>query len=112
VIIEPGLILTPILEKIGPRPGPDSPYHEVALRTGRLFTKLLENASPPELVAETIHLALETDEPKLRYLVGEDTEGWAAGRKAMTDEQWVDLGREMTLDEYAALYVEYFGIEM
>lgn len=76
VIIEPGLILTPILEKIGPRPGPDSPYHDVALRTGRLFTKLLGNASPPESVAETIHLALETDEPKLRYLVGEDAEGW------------------------------------
>jgi hypothetical protein len=61
------------------------------------------------LVAETIQRSLETDQPKLRYLVGDDAKGWAAGRKAMTDEEWVDFGREMTLDEYAGLYLEYFG---
>ena len=112
VIIEPGVILTPIFEKRGPAPDPDSPYKDIALRTGRMFTKRLENPSPPELVAETIQLSLESDQPKLRYLVGEDAKGWAAGRQAMTDEDWVDLGREMTLDEYAVLYLEHFGIEI
>ncbi len=112
VIIEPGFIRTPIFGKAEPPPSPESPYHDMALRSGRLFTRLLESASPPELVAKTIQLALETDEPRLRHLVGEDARGWAAGRMAMTDEQWVDLGREMTLDEYAELYVEYFGIEI
>ena len=77
-----------------------------------MFGKLLESASQPELVAETIQLALETDQPKLRYLVGEGAKKWAAGRQAMTDEQWVYFGREMTLDEYAALYLEHFGLEI
>lgn len=77
-----------------------------------MFTKRLENPSPPELVAETIQVSLETDQPKLRYLVGEDAAGWAAGRQAMTDEEWVDLGREMTSDEYAALYLHHFGIKI
>ena len=112
VIIEPGIILTPIFGKRGPPPDPDSPYLDVALRSGRMITKRLENPSPPELVAETIQRSLETDEPKLRYLVGDDAKGWAAGRKAMTDEEWVDFGREMTLDEYAALYLEHFGFEI
>lgn len=112
VIIEPGVIQTPIFEKGGPEPDPSSPYYEFALRGGRLFAKRLENPSPPELVAETIQLSLETDQPKLRYLVGEDAKGWAAGRQAMTDEEWVDFGREMTLDEYAALYLDRFGMEI
>ena len=112
VVIEPGIIQTPIFEKRGAPPDAESPYHEITLRNGRLFTKLLENPSQPELVAETIQRALETDQPKLRYLVGEDAKKWAAGRQAMTDEQWVDFGREMTLDEYAALYFEHFGLEI
>jgi len=111
-IIEPGLVQTPIFAKRGPQPNQDSPYHDIALRSGRVFGKLLESASQPELVAETIQLALETDQPKLRYLVGEDAKKWAAGRQAMTDKQWVDFGREMTLDEYAALYLEHFGLEI
>ena len=58
----------------------------------------LKNPSPPEVVAETIQHALETDQPKLRYLVGEDANAWATGRQVMTDEAWVDHGREITLD--------------
>ncbi len=106
VLIEPGLVKTPIFEKVGgPEPDPNSPYHEFVLRNGLLITKLLENPSPPELVAETIQLSLETDQPKLRYLVGEDAKGFVEARQAMTDEEWVDFGREMTLDE-AALYLD------
>ena len=63
-------------------------------------------------MAETIGLALETDQPKLRYLVGEDAKGWASGRRSMSDEEWVDFGREMTLDEFALFYLERFGIEI
>ena len=112
VLIERGIIQTAIFEKRGPAADPHSPHQDLVLRNVRLFTKLLENPSPPELVAKTIGLSLETDQPKLRYLVGEDAKAWAAGREAMTDEEWVDFGREMTLDAYAALYLEHFGIEM
>ena len=111
-IIEPGVIQTPHHE--GPRRelDPNSPYHEFFLRARRATDSRLKDPSPPELVAETIQHALETDQPKLRYLVGDDAKGWAAGREAMTDEEWVAHGREMTLDEYAAFSLAKFGIEI
>lgn len=111
-IIEPGVVQTPLHEKGGGKPDPNSPYHEFALRGSRLFGALLKDPSSPELVAATIQHALETDQPKLRYLVGQDAQKWAAGRQAMTDEEWVDVGREMTLDEYAAFYRDRFGMSI
>ena len=119
VIIEPGftrtpMIETPMIEKGGPRPklDPNSPYHAFNLRSERLSATMKPNASPPELVAEAIQHSLETDEPKLRYPVGEDAKAWAVGRQAMTDEDWVNFGREMTLDEYAQFYHDQFGMEI
>lgn len=110
VLIEPGVVKTPLHDKGGGSPDPGSPYHEFSLRGTRLFGALLADPSPPELVAETIQHAIETGEPRLRYLVGRDAGQWAAGRKAMTDEEWVDAGREMNLDEYAAFYRDRFGM--
>ena len=114
VIIEPGFTRTPMIEKGGPRPklDPNSPYHAFNLRSERLSATMKPNASPPELVAEAIQHSLETDEPKLRYPVGEDAKAWAVGRQAMTDEDWVNFGREMTLDEYAQFYHDQFGMEI
>jgi NAD(P)-dependent dehydrogenase (short-subunit alcohol dehydrogenase family) len=109
-IIEPGVVQTPLHEKEDGTPDPNCTYHEFTLRGSRLFGALLENPSSPELVAATIQHALETDQPKLRYLVGEDAHKWVAGRQAMSDEAWVDVGREMTLDEYAAFYRDQFGM--
>jgi NAD(P)-dependent dehydrogenase (short-subunit alcohol dehydrogenase family) len=111
-IIEPGVIRTPIFEKGRPEPDPKSPYYEFALRSGHMFTKRLDNPSTPELVAETIRMSVETEQPKLRYLVGEDAKGWVTGRRKMTDEEWVDMGRGMTLDEYATFYLDRFGIKI
>ena len=112
VIIELGFIRTPIFEKGGAKPNPNSPYHAFNLRSERLSATMMPNASPPELVAETIQHSLETEEPKLRYLVGEDAKSWGPGRQAMTDEDWVNFGREMTLDEYAQFYHDHFGMEI
>ena len=112
VVIEPGVIDTPIFEKNRREPNPNSSYFELVQRRGRAFAKRLENPSSPELVAQTIQHALETDEPKLRYLVGEDAKKLVAGRQRMTDEEWVNVGRDMTWEEYAAFYYERFGIEI
>jgi NAD(P)-dependent dehydrogenase (short-subunit alcohol dehydrogenase family) len=111
-IIEPGVILTPIFAKNRHEPNMDSPYVDFSLRIGRIFAKRLEDPSPPELVAETIHHALVTDEPKLRYPVGDDAEKWISGRERMTDEEMVDYGKEMSDDELAEYYRKYFSIEI
>jgi hypothetical protein len=77
-----------------------------------LGASCLISPSPPELIAEIIQHALETDQPKLRYLVGDDAKGWVVGRQAITDEEWIDVGREMTVDEYAAFHLDKFGAEI
>jgi len=111
-IIEPGVILTPIFAKNRREPNMDSPYVDFSLRIGRIFAKLLEDASSPELVAETIHHALATDEPKLRYPVGLGAEALIGGRERMTDEELVDYGKEMSDDELADYCRKYYSIEI
>lgn len=114
VLIEPGVVKTRLHEPKG-TPAPedtDSPYQEFTLRGRRLFGTLLQNPSQPEDVAQVIHEAVETQSPRLRYLVGNDARKWAAGRGRLTDEEWVDVGRAMTLDAYVAFYKEAFELEI
>lgn len=113
-LIEPGVIRTPIFEKKAEGIEEDllSPYGEFIERHARFFGGLLKNASSPELVAQTIQKSLEDDLPRFRYLVGEDAKMLVAGREKLTDEAWIDWGREMTLDDYAALSLDHFGIEI
>ena len=111
-IIEPGVILTPVFAKNMREPDMQSPYVDFTLRLGRVFKKRLENPSPPELVAATIHHALETKQPKLRYPVGEDAHQWLAGRQRMTDEEGIDYGKEMTDEDLAVIHRKYFGMEI
>ena len=111
-IIEPGVTRTSIFGKNRPELDMNSPYVDFRLRLGRIFGKRLEDPSSPELVAATIHRAIQTDEPKLRYPVGEDAHQWLTGRSRMTDEEWIDYGKEMTDEELAVYYRKYFGIEI
>jgi NAD(P)-dependent dehydrogenase (short-subunit alcohol dehydrogenase family) len=112
ILVEPGVVKTALHEKGGGPPHIESPYFEFTLRGQRLFGALLQKPSSPESVAETIHHAIETNQPKLRYLVGDDARGWMNGRQAMSDEDWVAVGRKMTLEEYADFYSRQFGIEI
>ncbi len=112
-VIEPGVILTPMVEKARSRELPaDSAYVGCYDRLTALFTKRLEDPSRPELVARAIRHAIETDQPSLRYLVGDDAELWAAGRDRMSDEEYVEAGRKMTKEEFAEWYEQKFGMEL
>lgn len=108
VLIEPGVVDTPLHHKGSDDQPIDSPYQQFNERGTRLFTTLLESPTMPEDVAKTVQHAIETDQPKLRYLVGVDAEKWSAGRQAMSDEDWVDVGRYMTLEEYVQFYKKQF----
>tara|TARA_B100000700_G_C15020879_1_gene845664 strand:+ start:302 stop:1174 length:873 start_codon:yes stop_codon:yes gene_type:complete len=105
-LIEPGVIQTPIFSKGSNPPNPESPYHEFAERAGYWFGVRLEKPTYPQEVAELIEYAIVTDQPKLRYLVGPDAFSMVAARESLTDEEWMDTGREMTLEEYARLLRE------
>ena len=88
-IIEPGVILTPIFGKLQDPTPETSPYFFALRRCMAFFQSQFVNGTLPDAVAATILHAITTNEPKLRYLVGRDAVALAAGRAAMSDEDWV-----------------------
>ena len=75
-LIEPGFIYTPIFDDLPlpPAPEPGSPYETIRRRAGATFRANIANASPPELVAETVLDILNGDAWRLRNPVGHDAE--------------------------------------
>ncbi len=113
-IIEPGVIQTAIFENSAgaTRYDRNSPYRQIMRRNGKLFAAGFRNPGRPETVAEVIWEAVTTARPRLRWLVGTDAEGLAAGRARISDEEWVAMGAGLEDAEYNARFKRYFGIEL
>lgn len=113
-IIEPGVVMTKIFENSAPKTrfDRDSPYLNIMRRNGKFYGAGFKRNIPCTLVAETIHHAITTTDPKLRYLVGPDAESWAAGRKKISDEEWVAMGGDLSDEDYNGRFARYFGIEL
>ena len=113
-IIEPGVIQTAIFENSAgaTRYDKTSPYRQIMRRNGKLFAAGFRNPGRPETVAEVIFEAVTTTRPRLRYPVGIDAEGLAAGRGRISDEEWVAMGGELSDAEYNARFKQHFGIEL
>ena len=113
-IIEPGVIQTAIFENSASATRYDkaSPYRQIMRRNGKLFAAGFRNPGQPETVAAAILEAITTERPRLRYPVGADAEGIAAGRPRVSDEEWVAMGGELSDEEYNARFKRYFGIEL
>jgi NAD(P)-dependent dehydrogenase (short-subunit alcohol dehydrogenase family) len=117
-IIEPGVVLTPIFAK-GWRAARSQSLNPIAdhyaahlRRLRKFFLTQLRNPTMPEEVAETIEYAVTTDQPRLRYLVGEDARILLAVHQQTTDEERVENGRPMTDDEYYDMMKERYGVDL
>ena len=113
-IIEPGVIQTAIFENSAgaTRYDKTSPYRQIMRRNGKLFAAGFRNPGKPETVAAAILEAITTERPRLRYPVGGDAEGLAAGRARISDEEWVAMGGELSDEEYNTRFKRYFGIDL
>lgn len=111
VLIEPGFIGTPILEKAlaVPEGALEGPYEQLTRRRIDLFETGRETGAPPTVVAEVIERALGDPGKKLRYIAPSNAELALAGRRGMSDEEWIAMGREMTDEEYAEESAKRFG---
>jgi NAD(P)-dependent dehydrogenase (short-subunit alcohol dehydrogenase family) len=110
-IVEPGVVVTPIFAKARRFADPASPY---AVHTRRLllfYQMQMKTPSQPADVARVIHEAATTTTPTLRYLVGEDARKLVAGRTRMTDEEYVETGREMSDEAYLDLMRRRYGFD-
>jgi len=96
IIIEPGFISTPILDKASKPLDADGPYAEVLSRMQAMYTHARAQADPPSVVAEAIAHALDDPEPKLRYVVGAGAEQTVLARDSASDELWIEQGGALT----------------
>ena len=114
VNIEPGVIMTKIFENAKPMNYFDktSPYVQTMRRNGKMFAAAFRNPTEPVAVAQCIREAIESDLYRLRWLVGNDAKTMAAGRRAMSDEEWIAMGKEMSDEEYNRLFAAHFAIEL
>jgi NAD(P)-dependent dehydrogenase (short-subunit alcohol dehydrogenase family) len=102
IVIEPGFISTPILDKgIAVEVG-DGPYAVHLRRMQALYLNARGGADPPTVVAEVIAESLDDPDLRFRYLAGQGAAPVIDSRARMTDEEWIDMGREMTEEEYWA----------
>ncbi|MEM9201442.1 MAG: SDR family oxidoreductase [Actinomycetota bacterium] len=111
-IVEPGVTRSSIFGKNADMPNETGAYGAQYERMLQMYAAGAVHATPAEEVGAVIRHAIETDEPKLRYQVSWGGAEIVAGRDAMTDEQWVDLGRIESHADYIAAFEDAFGIDI
>jgi NAD(P)-dependent dehydrogenase (short-subunit alcohol dehydrogenase family) len=109
-LVEPGFFITPILDKAAEAltDFENSPYVELDRRMRDLYAQATAAGGDPAVVAQLIEDVANTSSPKLRYLVGADAQPFVDGRKRLTDEQYQELGEEMTDEQWWAKFFEFF----
>ncbi len=114
VIIEPGVIMTKIFDNSAEATRYDktSPYKDIMRRNGKMFVAGFKQGTPPADVANVILESIETKDYKLRWPVGADARDMIAGRAKISDEDWVDMGDDLSDAEYNQLYAERFNINL
>lgn len=99
VLVEPGVIKTNFFNStIVAKKSQDSnsPYHGFMRSMEKNFTELMKNnSSTPEYVAKVVLESITADNPKLRYLAGQDVEQWMDAKKKMTDEEVHNMFKQM-----------------
>ena len=112
VIIEPGVILTPIWNKAELLMPEGHPYGFAMGRLWRLFEAQMAGGTLPDAVARAIYDAVHTDTPRLRHAVGADAEVMVAARDRLSAAEWADLQSEPDEEKFVARAKEVFGVDL
>jgi NAD(P)-dependent dehydrogenase (short-subunit alcohol dehydrogenase family) len=103
VIIEPGVIKTNFVDNVktaDKRSRSESPYADLIETASNGFGKMMmNNSSPPKLVAEAILNAITSKAPEIRYLVGDDAESIMKVRKSTSDKEFENWMYESILQQ-------------
>ena len=98
ILVEPGVIRTNfgngmVVAKNSQDPG--SAYLSMTRKMNEVFGQLMQNGSPPSLVANVVLQAAKTDNPNLRYLAGKDVEQWVDQKKKMSDNEFFNMMNQL-----------------
>lgn len=100
ILIEPGAIRSNFISNgiVGQKATePSSPYAPMVETIQKTVPRVLDQATPPEEVAKVILKAVTSENPDLRYLVGNDAIQMNEARKGMTDQAFRDLVKQQIL---------------
>lgn len=99
ILIEPGVIKSNFYENIKMSKNslidPKSAYQPITQKIFEAFFPMLEYAFPTKIVADVILEAVNSDNPNIRYTVGDDAKSIIEARKKLSDkefENWVKEG--------------------
>jgi NAD(P)-dependent dehydrogenase (short-subunit alcohol dehydrogenase family) len=103
-LIKPSFIVTPIIGKaLEALPSPETSAYPNSVRVSNaLFQTATTTGGPPEMVAMIIEEAMNDRTSRLRYPVGVPARMVLAARAAMSEEEWVDMGRHETFEAFNA----------
>ena len=109
-VVEPGVTMTAILPKNPDHPQP-TVYQDHYNRMLEFYAAGIAAAVPADDVANVIVEAIDSDDPQFRYQVAWGGDELVAGRAALSDAEWVDLGNLVTdAGAYQARFNENFGL--
>jgi NAD(P)-dependent dehydrogenase (short-subunit alcohol dehydrogenase family) len=94
ILIEPGAVGSNFWKSIkiaNKSTNPNSPYTQLATNMSRTFKKIEESAIHPSEVAKTILDVATSQDPQLRYVVGNDAAKTFEARKNMSDREFGNL---------------------
>ncbi|MGZ4674132.1 MAG: SDR family NAD(P)-dependent oxidoreductase [Ilumatobacteraceae bacterium] len=112
VIIEPGVTKSAIFAKNIDAPNHTGAYDAQYRRMFQFYAAGHARATDPFEVGRLIHHAITTEKPMLRYAVSWAGAEIIAGRKAISDEAWVALGKPADDADYYAAFESAFGLEI
>lgn len=112
IVIEPGVTKSAIFAKNVDAPNQSGAYDAHYRRLFQFYAAGLAHATDPFEVGALIHHAVTTPHPRLRYTVSWGGQELVDGRQAMTDEDWVDLGRHLDDDAYYDHFARSFGLDL
>ncbi len=104
IIIEPGFIRTNIMNSsISSKKAldPKSPYFSLMQKVENHFKSMMDSASssPPEEVAKIILQAVTSENPQLRYTVGNDAATILQAKRTMSDAEFSNLIKQQFLSQ-------------
>jgi NAD(P)-dependent dehydrogenase (short-subunit alcohol dehydrogenase family) len=94
ILIEPGAVGSNFWKNIKiakPSSNTNSPYAQFMSQTMKAYSEMEQNAMNISEVTKTILDAVTSDNPQLRYLVGEDATKAIEAKKNMSDKEFGDL---------------------
>ncbi len=111
-IIEPGVTKSAIFAKNIDAPNSTGVYDAHYRRMFQFYAAGMAQATDPFEVADVIHQAITTDEPRLRYPVSWCGPEMAALHDRIDDADWIGLGAIESDDDYNRRFQEIFGVDI